>query len=86
MAKNLKFTKGKALYRHERVGTYERLPDGTWFVQDIRGHNKIYESEGEAVGHFIFFDWSSRIPSQNQDSRLSVIVKNKNMRKRFALT
>ena len=86
MAKNLKFTKGKALYRHERVGTYERLPDGTWFVQDIRGRNKIYESEGDAVAHFIFFDWSSRIPSQNQASRLGVIVKDSNIRKRFALT
>lgn len=86
MAKNLKFTRGKALYRHERVGTYGYLPDGTWFVQDIRGRNKIYKNEGEAMWHFMSFDWSSRIPSQNQDNRLGVIVKDSNIRKRFALT
>ena len=85
MIKHLKFTNGKALYNYEPIGTYKHLQDGKWIVTDHRG-TQTYPNMGQVMGHFICFDWSSRIPSQNHDGRLGLIVKDSNTRKRFALT
>ena len=84
--KHFKFINGKVLFKLQQVGTYERESDNGIRITDVRGKNILYENMGMAVGHFISFNWSTRITPSQTNSRTGMQVKNKHMRKRFALT
>ena len=88
MTQKFEFTRGKVLFNKTIVGVYMRDANGTFHVHDARGKAGKYSSEGEMCWHFMSFTgWSSYVYTfPPVRYRNSTKIKDRGIRKRFALT
>lgn len=82
------FKNGLVLFDKSIIGRYSRTMQGTFRVQDVRGKQAEYKLEGEMCWHFMSFtgwkEYAHTFPRVRP--RAGLVTKNKEQRKRFALT